>query len=106
MGATTYYHTENQTVQWDKKKSQAGKIAQNVKTVATKPGDWVLSLGYLPQHGRRKWTLESSSDLHTVTMVEISISSGHYFWDCCEGAGLVRDRVEKWKWSKIMGEEH
>lgn len=39
MGATTYYRTENQTVQWDKKKSQAGKIAQNVKTAATKPGD-------------------------------------------------------------------
>ena len=39
MVATTYYCSENQTMQWDKKKSQTGKIAQNVKTVATKPGD-------------------------------------------------------------------
>lgn len=28
--------------------------------------------------------------------------SGHYFWDCCEGAGLDGDHVEKREWSRLM----
>lgn len=79
--------------------SECRQLPPNLET-------WVPSLGYLLHHGRKKWTLESSSDLRTVTKVQISIRFSHYFWDCCESAGLDRDHVEKREWSRLMGEEH
>lgn len=90
-----------------KKKSQAGKIAQKVKTVATKPG----GLGSVSGISSSSWEEKNGFSSRPLTSPQSpwfrSVSgSGHYFWDCCEGAVLVRDHVEKRKWNRLMGEEH